>query len=156
MIKDTDIEKKILENITKTVHLSLATVNDNKPWVCEVHFAHDDNLNLYFVSKKDTRHCREIASNPSVAGNIIRQHSLTEAPDGLYFEGEASEIIATDEDITRYTTALNRDTEQFRQMLSEASGRSMYKIKVKKWAVFCNLDGSGHAKHELVWGSNED
>ena len=44
-----EIEKIIREYITKIPHMSLAAVSDNKPWVCEVHFAYDNDLNLYFV-----------------------------------------------------------------------------------------------------------
>jgi uncharacterized protein YhbP (UPF0306 family) len=145
------IEKSIRELITKTPHLSLATVNKGKPWVCEVHFAYDDELNLYFVSKLSTRHCQEIASNPHVAGNIIKQHPLTEAPSGLYFEGMAEEIVPSEADIARYCTALGRDITQLKEQLSEPNGRRMFRIKVSNWAVFGNIDGSGHAKHELRW-----
>jgi uncharacterized protein YhbP (UPF0306 family) len=146
------IEKSIRELITKTPHLSLATVSEGRPWVCEVHFAYDDELNLYFVSKLTTRHCQEITSNPHVAGNIIKQHPLTEAPNGLYFEGMAEEIIPSEADIARYCTALGRDIIQLKEQLLEPNGRRMFRIKVSNWAVFGNIDGSGHVKHELNWG----
>ena len=78
-----DIEKVIRENIDKTVHMSLATVHDNRPWVCEVHFAYDDDLNIYYRSLNTRRHSKEIALNPNVAGNIVRQHTLGEYPLGI-------------------------------------------------------------------------
>lgn len=146
------IESSIRENIKKSPHLSLATVRDNKPWVCEVHFAYDDDLSLYFVSKLTTRHCQELADNPNVAGNIVKQHPLTEAPNGLYFEGGAQEINPSEEDITRYCTALGRDAQQLKDQLQEPNGRRMFKIRVSNWAVFGNIDGNGHAKHEMQWG----
>lgn len=149
------IEQVIRENITKTPHLSLATVYDNKPWVCEVHFAYNDELNLYFVSKLTTRHCQEIVKNPHVAGNIIKQHPLTEAPNGLYFEGVAEEIDPSEDDVARYCTALGRDVSQLKDQLQEPNGRRMFRIKVSNWAVFGNIDGKGHAKHELRWGNND-
>jgi uncharacterized protein YhbP (UPF0306 family) len=92
-----DVEKIIRENIDKTVHMSLATVKDNKPWVCEVHFAYDENLNLYFRSLTSRRHSQEIAQNPNVAGNIVRQHNLGEYPTGVYFEGTAKLLQVGDE-----------------------------------------------------------
>lgn len=151
---DTDIiEKNVRELVTLTPHMSLATVNGDKPWVSEVHFAYDDNLNLYFVSKRATRHSQEIAHNPYVAGNIIKQHPLTEAPDGLYFEGEAEQIEASPEDIQRYCKALNRDATQLAEQLKEANEWRMYRIRVTNWAIFGNFDGNGHAKHELQWSS---
>ena len=149
-----DLEKIVRGLITKTPHMSLATVNGDKPWVCEVHFCYDDDLNLYFVSKETTRHCQEIANNPNVAGNIVKQHPLTEAPNGLYFEGMAKEIATTDEEIEQYCTALGRDQSQLKQQLTEPNGRRMYKITVQKWAIFGNIDGNGHAKHELTWSKS--
>ena len=147
------IEKVIREYVGKTVHLSLATVSENKPWVCEVHFAYDDNLNLYFVSKPTSRHCLELSKNPHVAGNIVAQHSLTEAPHGIYFEGTAEVVTSpSDEDIQRYCEALGRDTAELKEQLLQVEGRRMYQIKVENWATFGNFDGSGTAKHELAWG----
>src|ERR1044071_4915637 len=89
---DMDIEKIVREYINKSLHMSLATVSRDKPWVCEVHFVHDDNLNLYWRSLSSRRHSQEIAANPNVAGNIVRQHSLEEYPHAIYFEGKAELI----------------------------------------------------------------
>lgn len=152
-MSNEQIEKVIREYITKVPHMSLATVNQNKPWVCEVHFANDENLNLYLVSKVTTRHCQEIASNPNVGGTIVRQHSLDETPAGVYFEGQVERIESpSQDDIIRYTTALNRDAQELTSQLAEGDGKSMYKISVSNWAIFGNFDGKGHAKHELEWG----
>lgn len=149
-----DIEQIIREDlITRVPHMSLATVHDGKPWVCELHFAYDEDLNIYFVSKLKTRHCVELKDSPYVAGTIVKQHPLTEAPSGLYFEGAAEQIEAGDDDIRRYTSALNRDFDQLKEQLAEPDGRRMYKISVSNWAIFGNFDGSGHAKHELKWGA---
>ncbi|MEK7153707.1 MAG: pyridoxamine 5'-phosphate oxidase family protein, partial [Patescibacteria group bacterium] len=92
-----DIEKTIREYLPQVIHMSLATTKNNKPWVCEVHFAYDDALNLYFRSLASRRHSQEIAENPSVAGNIIKQHSLEEYPLGVYFEGMAEMMQPGDE-----------------------------------------------------------
>src|SRR5690606_5100432 len=121
-----DVEKVIREYIDKTVHLSLATVSDNRPWVCEVHFAYNNELNLYFVSKLTTRHCREIAANPSVAGNIVKQHGLEESPNGVYFEGLA-EIVEkpTNEELDNYCLRHNRNREGLADKLKEENGGRM-------------------------------
>jgi uncharacterized protein YhbP (UPF0306 family) len=54
-----DLEAIIRDYIDKSLHLSLATVSENKPWVCELHFVFDDDLNLYWRSKADTRHSQD-------------------------------------------------------------------------------------------------
>lgn len=84
-----NVEKYVREYIDATVHMSLATVSGDAPWVCEVHFAYDDTLNLYYRSLTSRRHSQEIAANPKVAGNIIDKYGLGDAVVGVYFEGTA-------------------------------------------------------------------
>ena len=92
-----DLEKIIREHIDKSLHLSLATCSQNMPWVCEVHFAYDNNLNIYFSSLTSTRHAREIEANPQVAGNIVKQHDINKYPSGIYFDGNAYLLKPGDE-----------------------------------------------------------
>lgn len=147
-----DVEKIVREYINKTVHMSLATVNDNKPWVCEVHFAYDEDLNLYFVSKQSTRHCQEIALNSAVAGNIVRTHELSELPHGIYFEGTAQMLAsASDQEVKRYCDRMERNSDEVSKQLKEDGGRRMYKITVKNWAAFGKFDGEILQKYELEW-----
>ncbi len=51
-----NIEKTIREDIENVIHMSLATCRDIKPWICEVHFSFDNDLNFYFLSKPERRH----------------------------------------------------------------------------------------------------
>jgi len=147
-----DIEKIVREYLPQIIHMSLGTSKDNKPWVCEVHFVYDEKLNLYFCSKVDTRHCKEIEANPNVAGDIVRQHDLTESPHGIYFEGTA-EIIKSpsDEDISRYSDQLKRDAEELKVMLNEDGGRKMYKITVSNWYAFGKFGTDTNKKYHLDW-----
>ena len=73
-----NIEQTIREYLPGIIHMSLATCVDNKPRVCEVHFVYDNDLNLYFRSLTSRRHSQEIAINPFVSGNIVKQHVLNE------------------------------------------------------------------------------
>ena len=151
-----DVEKIVREYIDKTVHLSMATSKDNKPWVCEVHFAYDQILSLYFVSRLETRHCQEITANPFVAGNIVKQHNLTELPHGIYFEGQAEALTdPTPEDISRYCDRLGRDKEELTQLLSAKTERAMFKITVKNWAAFGKFDQTDLSKYELTWNGGQ-
>ena len=150
---EPEVEKIIREYVTMTPHMSLATVKNDKPWVCEVHFVADDDLNLYFVSKPEPRHCQEIAGNSYVAGNIVKQHALTESPNGIYFEGQAQAIQAGDTDIRRYCETLGRNTEEVTSFLTDGVSR-MYRISVSNWAAFGNFEGNGNAKHQLQWSKS--
>ena len=87
-----EIEEVIREYIPQIPHLSLATVNAaGRPWVCDVHFTVDDELNIYFHSSPSSRHSQEIVANPYVAASIVAQHAKGQKIRGVYLEGIASE-----------------------------------------------------------------
>lgn len=149
-----DIEKIIREYITKTVHMSLATVRDNKPWVCEVHFAYDNDLNLYFRSLKSRRHSLEIAENPNVSGNISPQYSLEEGCGGaIYFEGQA-QLLETEPEIRSalpaFEKCLGKDEDIVGEALTE-DGHKVYKVTVENWYAFGKFGQEESGKYELRW-----
>jgi uncharacterized protein YhbP (UPF0306 family) len=129
----TDVEHVIREYLPQVIHLSLATCVNNKPWVCEVHYVYDDDLNLYFRSKTEKRHSKEIAINNSVAGNIVRQHGKEDRPRGVYFER-----FGTDAEILEEA---KRD-----------DGHKFYKITVETFYVFDSIESKPSQKYELAWG----
>lgn len=150
---DFDTERAIREYLPQIIHMSLATCQNNKPWVCEVHFVYDVDLNLYFRSEPSRRHSQEIASNPRVAGNIVTQHQKGEKPRGVYFEGLAERIIG-----------VTKDSEVFRlfsnqlgvgaEILEEAQksdGGQFYKIRVSDFYVFDVRESSPSQKYHLSW-----
>lgn len=152
-----DIEKIIREYLPDVIHMSLATVKDNKPWVCEVHFAYDDDLNLYFRSLTSRRHSEEIAASPHVAGNIVRQHAPDEYPLGVYFEGTAEKLEAGKAQDKAFET-MDKRFKAGPRILEEAkdpSGHQFYKITVENWYVFGKLDGEKGQKYKLEWGGGK-
>lgn len=146
-----DVEKTIREYIEQTVHMSLATTMDNKPWVCEVHFSFDDNLNLYFRSDAATRHCREIAQNPNVAGNIVTQHFKNQRVRGVYFEGGAERLQLVTEKDDAYTAIQRRFGNAKVFASTDPSGPGVYKITVRNWYLFDSYGPAPVKKHQLVW-----
>ncbi len=151
-----DIEKVVREYIDKSLYMSLATVSDDRPWVCEVHFAYDEDLNLYFRSLTSRRHSQEIAINPHVAGNIVRQHALDEYPHAIYFEGIAE--LVTDETlfpaIFTYFKQRQRVDETIIEDAKRAEGHRFYKITVENWYAFGKFGGEKGQKYKLEWNSN--
>jgi uncharacterized protein YhbP (UPF0306 family) len=151
-----DIEKIIREYIPKIIHMSLATVKDNKPWVSEVHFAYDDDLNLYYRSLLSRRHSKEIANNHSVAGNIVKQHVIGEKAVGVYFEGTAKLLDPGDEQNTAFESIkakLQTGDEIFEEAM-RPDGHQFFKISVDTFYVFGAFNGNPSRKYELKWSDN--
>lgn len=148
-----DIEKTIREYLPNVVHMSLSTTMDGKPWVCEVHFAYDQDLNLYFRSKRDRRHSREIAQNPYVAGNIVTQHMIGQKVRGVYFEGRAVLLEDIDEQHPAFVCLcerFNRGNDILEESKTE-DGHKFYKILVDTFYVFDSRESTPGEKYELPW-----
>jgi uncharacterized protein YhbP (UPF0306 family) len=142
---DINVEQVIRDYLPQILHMSLGTSEDNRPWVCEVHFVYDDNLNLYFRSLTSRRHSQDIATNPHVAGNIVKQHAKGEYPLGLYFEGTAA--MLDDEAARQEITPLFKDRLGIEaDILAESrdpEGHQFYKITVENWYVFGKFGDKG-------------
>jgi len=133
--------------------MSLATCADDKPWVCEVHFAYDSELNLYFRSKESRRHSQEIAKNPNVAGNIVTQHPVDQEPRGVYFEGTAEIVNDIDGKHEAYRSFADR-LEVGPEIIEEAmanDGHKIYKITVADYYLFDSRESNPSQKYHLPW-----
>lgn len=84
-----DLRGMVLDYLREAKLMQIATSKDNKPWVATVWYVNDDDLNLYFISRKARRHSLEIKENPNVAGAIVKPHTQGsgEKVRGLQFEG---------------------------------------------------------------------
>ncbi len=133
--------------------MSLATSSNDQPWVCEVHYVFDEDLNLYFRSTPSRRHSQEIQNNPKVAGNIVEQHKAGQKPRGVYFEGKAELLNEVDENHIAYKLYCERfDTDKaILQDAKKDDGHKFYKITVNKFYVFDSRESSPSKKYELNW-----
>jgi uncharacterized protein YhbP (UPF0306 family) len=152
-MNSSEIEKVIRDYLPQTVHLSLATTKDNTPWVCELHFAYDDDLNLYFRSLRSCRHSQEIAANPKVAGNIVTQHPADLAPKGAYFEGTAKQLEEGSELMAAFDCLKERlgIKDEALEEAKRADGHKFYKITVDTYYLFDVRDSKPGGKFELKW-----
>lgn len=148
-----DIEQKLREYLPQVIHMSLATCANSKPWVCEVHYVYDQDLNFYFRSKPDRRHSIEIAANPNVAGSIITQHEVGEKPRGVYFEGIAERLTDVDENHPAYTLYCERfgTGPEILEESKTDTGHGFYKITVKNFCLFDSRESNPSQKYELNW-----
>lgn len=149
-----DVEKAVREGISKTIHMSLGTTVNDRPWVCEVHFVCDEGLNIYWMSYPSTRHSQEIEENEYVAGNIVRQHEQGEMPNGVYFEGVAA-MLRDNEEVNRVAKMLidrlDHIDDSIFETLEKADGKRIYKVTVENWYVFGKYDEARPKKYSLEW-----
>lgn len=150
-----DVETIIREYIPQVIHMSLATSVANKPWVCEVHYAYDDELNLYFVSNVSRRHCEELRNNPHVAGNIVTQHFLNQKVRGVYFEGIAKQLESLDEMRHAYDIYTKRypDSPQLAQVAKGEGNARFYRVSVSDFYVLDGYVSDPPQKFHLPWES---
>ncbi len=148
-----NIETIVREYINKSLHLSLATVAEDRPWVSEVHFVYDDNLNLYFRSLESRRHSQEITTNPNVAGNIVAQHTIDEYPHAIYFEGSAQKMSDLSE-IKKIEPLFKERLGREDDIAAEAQttdGHKFYKVTVENWYAFGKFGQEKGDKYSLTW-----
>lgn len=88
------LRKLIEDYLNEAKLMQVATVKDNKPWVCSVWYVADSDLNLFFISRRSRRHSLELTKNPFVAGTIVKPHVIGsgEKVRGLQFEGKAHDL----------------------------------------------------------------
>lgn len=157
MKQELDIEKTIHSYLPQIIHMSLATNNNGQPWICEVHFAVDDELNIYFSSSMESRHCQEIIRNPRVAGNMVTQHFLGQKTRCVSFEGHAEQLDDIDEThpgFVAYTTRFEKGP-QFVQVARSQGVARLYKITVTDFYVADGYESDPPQKFHLPWRKPE-
>lgn len=91
-----NIREKILDYLHRHNTLTLATAKDNKAYAAALFYVNDE-FTLYFLSKPDSRHCRNIAINPEVAITINADYSDWRKIQGIQMEGHALAVNKTGE-----------------------------------------------------------
>lgn len=146
------IETVIRDYIPQIIHMSLATSNGNRPWVCEVHFSYDDELNLYFASSIESRHGQEIAANPRVAGNIVTQHHKDQKVRCVDFEGTAKILTQEEAERDAYPAYVRRygESDGLLNEIRKDGNVKFFKIVIENYYLFDSY-GEKRGKHTLPW-----
>lgn len=88
-----EIPSLIKKYLSEAKMMELATSADNQPWVCNVWFVADDQLNIYWFSSTTRRHSQEISKNSNVAAAIVTQHNPAgETGVGVQIQGTAEQL----------------------------------------------------------------
>jgi uncharacterized protein YhbP (UPF0306 family) len=70
--------------------MQLATVADGQPWICTVHFAADQDMNLYWMSLRNRRHSQEVAAYANAAVTVVKSEEDRQA---IQMAGKAFELV---------------------------------------------------------------
>lgn len=133
MKKEKKIKNRFEEIIKSNHYLSLATINDDEPWICTLYYGIDEHYNIYFISQIDSLHVGNILTNPKVAFTIFDSHQREGEGNGI--QGSGSVEILKDEKIDEglkyYQTSfidLNRGTltEPFKYRLCKLIPEKFY------------------------------
>ncbi len=93
-----DLRRRIADLLAAHTTMTLATIGpDGAPQAAAVFYAHDDDLNLYFLSEPTTRHGRNVAVNPRAAATIQADGQDWQQIYGLQIEGTVALVEGTRE-----------------------------------------------------------
>lgn len=87
-----DIRNLVKSVLDKGYLMSLATVDENGPWVADIVYVFDDNFKIYWLSQESTRHSKAIQKNPKVAASITVSNNQGEQNIGLQIQGLAEKV----------------------------------------------------------------
>lgn len=101
-------KQHVLDFLKQHKLMQVATYGDF-PWIANVYYAFDDDLNLYFLSNEKTLHCRHIAQNEKVAVSVVdSDQGLHDPQIGLQMWGVAKKV--SDIEKLRYVLAMWKQT----------------------------------------------
>ena len=86
-----DLKTQILGYLQSHRTMTLGTCQDNIPWNATVFYASDD-LDLYFFSAPDSRHCQNLRDNTRVAVTIQEDYADWREIKGIQLEGTVEGI----------------------------------------------------------------
>lgn len=95
-----DLKSLIKEYLKEAKLMQLATSIDDQPWVCNVWFAADEGLNIYWFSSTTRRHSDEVMKNRKVSAAMALPHTPNDPPRGLQLQGIA-ELLSDQKDIDK-------------------------------------------------------
>ncbi len=129
-----NIRALVKEALEKGYLMSLGT-HDGAPWVADVIYVFDDDLNIYWMSDPDVRHSQAIAKDPNVAG-AITPSGKGEDNLGIQFQGIAEKIDGPRHDLAVKHFA-KRDKPAPTEDEDVLQGDSWYVLRPKKIDVNC-------------------
>ena len=90
---DESLKALVCDVLNRGYVMSLGVSDEDGPWVADVLFLHDDDLNIYWVSSRYTKHSTAIGQSAPVAASITASDGSNGAPEAaLQISGIAERI----------------------------------------------------------------
>lgn len=141
----------ITEYLQQAKLMQLATSIDNQPWVCNVWFAADKDLNVYWFSSITRRHSEEVTKNNKVAAAFALPHTPDDPPRGLQLQGIA-ELLTDQKDIDKAISVYaNRifPTEKIKEFMeNKEKPHRFYRIKPTQFVLFDVVNFPDNSRQE--------
>jgi uncharacterized protein YhbP (UPF0306 family) len=94
---ENPVDKRILTLLAKHHVMTLATVENGKPWVASCFYVYLKSRNLFvFTSDPETKHGHQMLVNPDVAGNITLETAIPGKIRGLQMSGKVTLLRGED------------------------------------------------------------
>ena len=126
--------------------MQLATVGGNRPWLCSVWFAADENDCIYWISRDTRRHSIEVKTNPNVACTFQKHYEggLGEKGQALVIAGKAEKLSGIDCDTpynlyaARYPQILEFQSKE--DFLNDRGHHYFYKLTPKEIVLWDDVN----------------
>ena len=146
-----NLRKLITDYLEEAKFMQIATVSGEQPWSCTVYFICDKNLDLYWISKPDARHSKEIHKNNKIAASIpVKFSDLTVV--GIQVEGDA-DVIEVNYEIKRmirlYTDRFDRGEKWYENFIAGNNEHKLYRIKPRLFVLFDRVNFPENPRQEL-------
>jgi len=151
-METSEVKKLITDNLNQTKMMQIATISDGKPWICNVWFVTDDDLNIYWLSSTKVRHSQAISIDPNVAIAFYKfQQPSDPSVAGVQMEGTA-EILTDQEDIEKAIQLYSErifGLDMIKQFMSSPyEPRRFYRAKASRFIVLDTAFSQEDPYHE--------
>ncbi len=146
-----DLRNLIKEYLKEAKLMQLATSVNNQPWVCNVWFAADKDLNIYWFSSTTRRHSKEVLKNNKVSAAIVLPHTPKDTARGLQLQGTA-ELVKDKKTLAKAVLLFTgrifsrKQIELF--MKNREKPHSFYKIKPTQFVLFDVVNFPDNSRRE--------
>lgn len=124
---DSNLESIIKIILESCYLMSLATIDDSGPWVSDVVYVNDNDFNIYWLSKPDTRHSKAIREFNNVAASVTYSNMQGEDNIGLQISGRAKELNENNVELAKLHLKKRKKTEDPNKILD--LGQKWYKLE---------------------------